>query len=70
MLKTATVEKTTTYKLTKQDIVDILKKEAGLEGMKGVTVTFGCSGGLDPYDDRSYTPMDLYSATITFIERS
>jgi hypothetical protein len=70
MIKTGTVEKTTKYSLSKTQIEDILLKEAGLARGPGVSIKFDCTGGQDPYEDRYYTPMDLYSATITVVEKS
>lgn len=73
MIANTTVEKTTTYTLTKQQIIDILLKEAGVQAnTKGqfVKVKFECTGGQDPYDDRCYNPMDVYNATITVTEKS
>jgi hypothetical protein len=70
MIANATVEKTTTYKLTKQQIIDILKAEAGADRFAGgmVNVKFECTGGDDTYG--GYSPMDLYGATITVTEKS
>lgn len=68
MIKSATVETTTKYHLSKKDIEDILLKEAGLTRGRGVSFKWECTGGQDPYDDRCYTPMDVYSVTMTVTE--
>lgn len=75
MIANTKVEKTTTYTLTKQQIVDILLKEASLGApevgsQRSVKVKFECTGGQDPYDQYSYTPMDVYSATINVTEKT
>jgi hypothetical protein len=71
MLKTATVEKTTTYKLTKDDLVKLILQEAGIDPTVGtVSVIFNCTGGEDHYNPGVWTPMDVTSATITVREKS
>jgi hypothetical protein len=70
MIANAKIEKTTTYTLTKQQIIDILLAEVGKSVGGMAKVKFECNGGTDPYDTRVYTPMDVYSATITITEKS
>lgn len=66
MIANCEVETTKTFKLSKKDIEGILIEQCGLTGAAGVTVKFECTGGPSGYDDdRSYSPMDLYNATIT-----
>jgi hypothetical protein len=71
MLTTASVEKTTTYKLTKADLVKLILQEAGVDASTGtVSVVFNCTGGDDVYNPGVWTPMDVTSATITVREKS
>jgi hypothetical protein len=72
MIANATVEKTTTYNLTKQQVIDILLKEVGVDRLAGsmVKITFECTGGYDGYENSSYNPMDLYSAKIVITEKT
>lgn len=73
MIANATVEKTTTYNLTKQQIIDILLAECGVDRLASnmVKITFECTGGYSGYDDdRCYTPQDLYSAKIVVTEKT
>jgi hypothetical protein len=74
MLKSSETEKTTKFKITKKEIVDLLIREAGLEGKTGVTVKFECTGGYTPAYDRHDSPtwseMDLYSVSIIHTEKN
>lgn len=76
MFPNVSVEKTTTYNLTKKEVEALLLKEAGLDRMATGTVkiTWECTGGYTPaydnYETGSYTPMDVYSVKIEVKEKS
>lgn len=74
MIKTANVEKTTTYKLTPKEIEDLILKEAGVARGANITVKveYSMSGGYDGYDSRDsrWEPYVFSGVTITITEKT
>lgn len=64
MLKNATIETTTTYKLTTKDIEDLILNQAGLNRAEGVSIRFDVTETIAD-DYYPYTPAQLVGAIIT-----
>jgi hypothetical protein len=69
----ATVETTTTYRLSVKQIEDIIFNAAGIERGPGVYLQFNVSDatgiGTGYYDDDPYQPASLNGATITITKK-